>query len=97
MGLGLWNSVAGTVVVEGVMFGAGAWLYARTARARDRVGTYGFWALVAVLLLSYVGSLFSPPPPGRTALAVGGIIFGWLFVLWAGWSDRHREGCSVAG
>src|SRR6266568_1532472 len=64
---------------------------------RDGVGTYGFWALIAVLLLSYVGSLFSPPPPTQTALAVGGIIFGWLFVLWAGWSGRHREGYGVAG
>jgi hypothetical protein len=44
-----------------------------------------------VLLLSYVGSLFSPPPPTQTALAVGGIIFGWLFVGWAWWGDRHRE------
>ena len=97
LGLGLWNSVAGTVGVEGVMFAAGVWLYARTTKARDGVGTYGFWALIAVLLLSYVGSLFSPPPPTQTALAVGGIIFGWLFVLWAGWSGRHREGYGVAG
>jgi len=44
-----------------------------------------------VLVLSYVGSLFSPPPPTRVALAVGGIIFGWLFVAWAGWGDKHRE------
>src|SRR4029077_10120177 len=82
LGLGLWNSVSGTVVTESVMLGAGLWLYAAGTRARDRVGTYGFWALIAVLLLSYVGSLFSPPPPTQTALAVGGIIFGWLFVWW---------------
>src|SRR2546425_381170 len=25
------------------------------------------------------------------ALAIGGIIFGWLFVAWAGWGDKHRE------
>ena len=91
VGLGLWNSVSGTVVTESVMFAAGSWLYAAGTRARDRVGTYGFWALIAVLLLSYAGSLFSPPPPTQTALAVGGIIFGWLFVLWAAWADGHRE------
>src|SRR5881392_554522 len=56
---------------------AGVWLYATATRARDRTGTYGFWSLIAVLVLSYVGSLFSPPPPTRVALAVGGIIFGW--------------------
>ena len=91
MGLGLWNSVSGTVVTESVMFAAGVWLYAGATRARDRAGSYGVWALIAVLVLSYAGSLFSPPPPSRTALAVGGIIFGWLFVGWAAWGDKHRE------
>ena len=91
LGLGLWRSVAGTILVEGVMFVAGMWLYATATRARDRVGSYGFWALIAVLVLSYVGSLFSPPPPTRVSLAIGGMIFGWLFVGWAAWGDRHRD------
>jgi hypothetical protein len=100
LGLGLWNSVAGTVVTEILMFAVGLWLYAAATHARDGVGRYAFWALIAVLLLSYVGSLFSPPPPTRVALAIGGIIFGWLFVGWAGWADKHRDyvaGLSVPG
>ena len=96
LGLGLWNSVSGTVVTESVMFAAGLWLYAAGTRARDGVGRYGFWALVAVLLLSYYSSLFSPPPPQR-ALAIGGIVFGWLFVLWAGWADGHRDATLSGG
>jgi hypothetical protein len=91
LGLGLWNSVAGTVVVEGVMFVAGLWLYVGATRARDRTGSYGFWALIALLVLSYVSSLFSPPPTTRAALAIFAIIFGWLFVGWAAWTDRHRD------
>jgi len=91
VGLGLWHSVAGTVIVEGLMFGAGAWIYLTTTRARDAAGRYGWWALFAVLVLSYLGSLFSGPPPTLQALAIGGIAFGWLFVGWAGWADKHRE------
>jgi hypothetical protein len=91
LGLGLWNSVAGTVGTEGVMFAAGVWLYASATRARDAVGRYGFWTLIAVLLLSYIGSLFGAPPPSWVALAIGGIIFGWLFVGWAAWGDAHRD------
>jgi hypothetical protein len=91
LGLGLWNSVSGTVVTETVMFGACLWLYAAGTRGHDGAGRYGFWAFVAVLLLSYYGSLFSPPPSNERAFAIGGIIFGWLFVLWAGWGDKHRE------
>ena len=91
LGLGLWNSVAGTLVTEGVMFLAGVWLYATATRPRDRVGRYAFWGLIAFLVVSYIGSLYSPPPSAMRALALGGIAFGWLFVAWAAWGDRHRD------
>lgn len=91
VGLGLWNSVAGTLIVEGVMFVAGMAVYAASTRGRDRVGRYGFWALVLVLGGSYTLSLFSPPPTSVPALAIAAIVFGWLFVLFAWWVDRHRE------
>jgi len=42
-------------------------------------------------VVSYVGSLFTGPPPTLRALEIGGIVFGWLFVLLAAWADRHRE------
>ena len=92
VGLGLWNSVAGTVIIEGSMFVAGAWIYVTTTRARDAVGRYALWALLAFLLVSYVASLFTGPPPTLQAIELGGIVFGWLFVGWAAWADRHREG-----
>ena len=91
LGLGLWNSVAGTLAVEGVMLLVGLWLYAGATRPRDRTGRYAFWSLIAMLVLSYVGSFLTPPPPIEVAFAIGGVIFGWLFVGGAAWGDRHRE------
>lgn len=91
VGLGLWRSVAGTLGVEVMMFVVGAGVYLGATRARDTRGRYGIWALLAVLALSYAASLAAPPPPRIGALAVGGIVFGWLFVGWAAWVDRHRE------
>jgi len=91
LGLGLWNSVAGTVIIEVVMFAAGTWIYLRTTRARDAVGRYGFAALLTLLALSYGGSLLGGAPPSLRAIEIGGIIFGWLFVAWAAWGDKHRE------
>jgi membrane-bound metal-dependent hydrolase YbcI (DUF457 family) len=91
LGLGLWNSVAGTVIIEVVMFAAGTWIYLRTTRARDAVGRYGLGALLTLLGLSYGGSLLGGAPPSMRAIEIGGIIFGWLFVAWAAWGDRHRE------
>src|SRR6266850_3250858 len=91
LGLGLWNSVAGTVIIEAVMFAAGIWIYLRTTRARDAVGRYGLGALLALLGLFYARSLLGGPPPTMRAIEIGGTIFGWLFVGWAAWGDKHRE------
>ncbi|HET7505557.1 MAG TPA: hypothetical protein VFK02_31270 [Kofleriaceae bacterium] len=89
-GLGLWNSIPATLVVEGAMFAAGAWLYVRSTRATDRAGAIGYWALIAVLAVAYVGAIFGPPPPSINTMV--GVALGGLVVLpWAWWIDRHRQ------
>ena len=71
------------------MFAIGLWIYLKSTRARDRVGTYAIWIFVAVLLLSYVGNILSPPPPSETALIYFTPLV-WIFVALALWADRHR-------
>jgi membrane-bound metal-dependent hydrolase YbcI (DUF457 family) len=87
-GLGLWNSIAGTMVIEIAMFLGAAWFYNRTFTPRDRVGRWGFWIMIALLLLTYLANTQSVPP-SVTAVAVSAMGM-WLFVLWAWWVDRHR-------
>jgi len=91
VGLGLWNSVAATLAVEGLMFAAGLVLYVRLTRAKDRAGAIGLWALVAVLLASYAGAAFGPLPPSVETVAWAGIAGGALTAAWGYWVDRHRE------
>jgi hypothetical protein len=95
IGLGLWNSLAGTLAVEGTMFFVGLVLYLKSTRPKDRVGVYAFLTLVVVLLVSYVGGLFGPPPPNIAVLETTALSM-WLFVPWAYWADRHRRG-HIAG
>jgi hypothetical protein len=90
LGLGLWNSPTATIIVEAAMLIVGVAIYTRVTRARDGIGRWGFWGLIAVLALSYASSLFTPAPTNLTALAVGAIVFGWVFVIFAWWVDRHR-------
>jgi membrane-bound metal-dependent hydrolase YbcI (DUF457 family) len=90
VGLGLWNTVAGSVAVEGLLFIGAVALYTRTTMARDSAGRYGLWALVAFLGLIYIANLLGPPPPDEKALAYAGLL-QWLFVPWMYWIDRHRE------
>jgi len=89
VGLGLWNSRVGTVVVEVAMFVTGLWIYLATTRARNRRGAIALWALVALLALAYVNTVFGPPPPSAEVIKYGGLT-AWLFVLWAWWIDRNR-------
>lgn len=85
LGLGLWNSVAATVIVEGALFAAAVAYY-----ARGRAGGKVFWALIAVLVVIYAANAAGPPPPSVTAVAVSGLI---LFpVIWL-WGNRvHKQG-----
>jgi len=95
VGLGLWRSFAGTMIVEGLIFTAGLALYARATRPADRTGRYAFWALVALLVLLYFGSL-GPTPTDVNAIAWGALA-GWLLPLFAWWVDRHRVVPALAG
>lgn len=89
VGLGLWNSLPATLVLELGILAIGVWLYLRSTRALDRTGTVALWALVGFLLISYFSNLFGPPPPNETALAWVAQT-QWLLVIWAYWIDRHR-------
>jgi SAM-dependent methyltransferase len=89
VGLGLWNSVAGTLAVELSLFIACVFVYARTTRARERGGAYYFAALVVVLLLVYAANLSGEPPRDPRVIAKAGLGM-WLFVVWAWWVDRQR-------
>ena len=89
LGLGLWNSLPGTLLVEFVLFGVGAWLYATSTTPRDRLGKALLAAFVVVLAVLYLAATFGPPPPSVDALAFTGLA-GWLLVAWGYWIDRHR-------
>ncbi len=90
-GLSLWSSIAGTAVVEGVMFVAAVWMYAAATRATRRRGAIGFWTFVAFLAVAYVANLFSPAPPSATVIGVSAIIATAVCLLWVWWFDRNRE------
>jgi hypothetical protein len=91
LGLGLWNSVPGTIAVELALLAVGVWLALSATRARDRTGRWGFAGLVALLLLIYAANLTGPPPPSIEAVGWAGVIGGLLFWALAVWVDRHRE------
>ena len=89
-GLGLWNSIAGTMIVELPMYAAGIWMYVSATRPRDRIGTWAFGALAAFLVVVYLANIFGPTPPSVDAVWVGALVGAVVLTAWAWWADRHR-------
>ncbi len=88
-GLGLWNSVPATLVVETLLFAAGAWLYAQATRPQDGRGQFAFTSLLGVLVLAYVGNVLAAPP-SVDAIWSGSLVGALLLLAWAAWADRNR-------
>ena len=89
-GRGLWNHPAAEMMLEGGIFAIGAIMYLTATNASDRVGRYGTWSLIVILLLGWLSALFAGgAPPNARALAWGSLSI-WITVPWAWWADKHR-------
>lgn len=86
----VWSVLLGGIALELLVFGGGIAVYLRMTRARDRIGSWALWAMVAVLVLIFVSGFISAPPPNGRAVGFGALGL-WLFVPWSYWIDRHRE------
>lgn len=90
VGLGLWYSIAGTLILEFALYMIGVWLYVRTTVARDAIGRWGFAVLAAFLPLAYASAI-GAVPPSVPALYASSMIGGALLIVWSWWADRHRD------
>ena len=89
LGLGLWRSVSATVAAELLVFGAGIAVYVVWRSRRHRVRPGRLTGLVVVLVALYLASLFGPPPPDATTIAVADIVGLLLLAAFAAWVDRR--------
>ena len=93
VGLGVWNSIPGTLSVEGALVALCTVLYVRGTRPVGTAGRWALWSLLAFTGLIWVSQPFSPPPPGVGAIAWVGLAL-WILPLWGWWIDRTREATS---
>ena len=90
LGLGLWNSVPATVIVEG-----GAWLvtmvfYMRATNAKSWVGVLAFWLGTALLTVSWLANITAGIDPNPVRAGINGLVFFSLMIAWAYWMNRAR-------
>jgi membrane-bound metal-dependent hydrolase YbcI (DUF457 family) len=89
LGLGLWNSIPATLLVEGALWVVGIGLYLRGHRFSGPGPRFAFWSLVAVTTAMWASGPWAPPPPTPKALGWFALI-GWIIVPWAALADRGK-------
>ena len=88
VGLGLGHSMLAALLVEGLLFAGGLFLYARATGATGRGGRYGLWGLAAVLAGS--SAVVLAVTPSSIAVVAWAGQLPWLLVGWAYWLDGRR-------
>lgn len=92
LGLGLWNNVALTLIIETVIFSVGIYVYTTFTKAKNKIGSWGFWSLVVLLFVFTLSNTFGPPPPDSIpVLFASCIILMALLVSFAYWIDKNRQ------
>jgi FtsH-binding integral membrane protein len=89
VGFGLWNSVILTVIIEGLIFIVGSYLFITSTKALNKKGSLGLWMLLIFLAVIYIINIFSSPPPSESAIGIVGLSM-WLIVAWGYWVDKNR-------
>lgn len=90
LGLGLWDSIPGTLIVELSIVAIAIALYVQTTQPKDGAGRWGLVAIVAFLLVAYFATAFGPLPPSMRAVTIGSLVATALVVGSSAWLDRHR-------
>jgi hypothetical protein len=90
VGLGFYNSMRATLIVEGVVWSLGIIVYVYSTYAKTRAGIYAFWAMVALVTFLWATGRAGPPPPNVASVEITNVIIFSAVVAWAYWIDQIR-------
>jgi len=90
VGLGLWNSMGGTLLIEGALFIICVIWFIRNFDMSILKARLINGGLILLLLIIYISNLFGPPPPSVSLIGYAGLA-GWLFVAWGYWADNQLK------
>ncbi len=90
VGLGLWNWLWPSLLLEAAILAMGVWLYLRRSRPVTTAGRYAPAALFAGMFAFQLIGVFGPPPPSTHALAATALLTYLVLAVVAAWIDRQR-------
>ena len=88
-GFGVWDWPVITAVIEGLLFVVGLMFYLRATKPKNKMGVWGFWLTMVLLVLGHIAGVMSPPPATVEAIGWSAQVM-WVFVLLGFWVDRNR-------
>ena len=92
VGLGAWNSMLLTLLIEAVIFISGVYIYARNTEPVGKKGTWALWILVIFFVLTNTFNMFGPPPEDSIPTLFASFVVLQVIVLaLAVWVDRNRK------
>jgi hypothetical protein len=95
-GLGLWDNIGATHVVEFGALAVGAWIYTTAKTKRHPLHPVRLAILIAVLLGLNAVNLWAPPPDDMTVIGIGAVLM-FLGLAWLGaWVDRDAPATEPA-
>lgn len=91
VGLGLWDSLPGTIAAELLILAVGLALYLTISVKRHRPRRGRVALLTVVILGLSAASYFGPMPENMTVVAVGALVMYVGLTALAAWVDRRRQ------
>jgi hypothetical protein len=91
-GLGLWNSIPATLLVEGGFWCFAIVLYVRSTCTKSFMAAFVFWIGISLLTLVWFTNIAGPPPQNPKTAPFASLIVFSLTVAWAYWVNRVRVG-----
>ena len=89
VGLGLWNSVPGTVAVEGLLFVVCIIIFLKYNKPEGLKSWLVISGLILFLVIINVGNVVGPPPPSTEMIGYVGFS-QWLLIFWGYWIDNQK-------
>jgi len=90
LGLGLWNSIPATAIIEGGAWLAAIILYVRATKSKHWIASIAFWIGSALLTVSWLGNITAGIDPNPVRAGVSGVVFFSLMIAWAYWMNGAR-------
>jgi hypothetical protein len=92
IGLGLWNYVLASSLIELLIFLSGLWVYFKSTKGATFIGKYGMIIFSAFVTIIWMASLLTPTPSDFKirGFAIFGLVFQLLVIVIVSWLDRRR-------